>query len=262
MTFVTYLTGFILHFLLNQPIAGITKTSIDQLYDFTLIPLVFGYYVWISSKAGYLFLELKKRGVKLDGEKQFDSFAEASVNNLINHKFWSVASAIAAFSLVVITVFSAATYQTIWGPRESNFILLYFWKAPILWGFSWYMAFIIFIKETATIICLRRLLRKNMTEAEKLLWNAIRRKQLDGRRFRRQYSIRGFVLDFYSPEIKLAIEIDGGYHSKEDQVFYDSERQKLIQSLGIKFLRIKNDDIFSDIDNVVRKIKENIISSP
>jgi len=108
----------------------------------------------------------------------------------------------------------------------------------------------------------RRLLRKNMTEAERLLWNAIRRKQVGGRRFRRQYSIRGFVIDFYSPEIKLAIEIDGGYHSDKDQAFYDSEREKLIQNLGIQFLRFKNDDIFSNIDKVLKKIKKNIISSP
>jgi len=160
LTFLTYMTGYILYFLLHQPIAGITMTGLDPLFDFILIPLVFGYYVWISSKGGYLFLDLKRRGIKLDGENKFDRFAYASVNNLINHRFWSIASATVAACLIAVTVFSAATYQTIWGPRESNFILFSLWKVPILWGFSWYMVFVTFIKETAIIISLRRLLRK------------------------------------------------------------------------------------------------------
>jgi very-short-patch-repair endonuclease len=100
----------------------------------------------------------------------------------------------------------------------------------------------------------RRNLRKNMTKAEKLLWDHIKRRQIFGSRFRRQYSVKGFVTDFYSPELKLAIEVDGGYHTKDDQVDYDKARQKIITSLGIKFLRFKNKEVLADVEKVVKKI--------
>jgi len=101
----------------------------------------------------------------------------------------------------------------------------------------------------------RQLLRARATKAEKILWERIRMKQIKGIKFRRQYSIIGFVLDFYSPELRLAIEIDGGYHQKADQIDYDKARQQLLESLEIKFLRFTNDEILCDISKVIYKIK-------
>jgi hypothetical protein len=126
----------------------------------SIVPVVFGYYVWISTKAGYLFLDLKARGTALKDEHSFDDFVAASVNKLINRKLWIIVSAATAIISIVITDVVAATYSTVWGPRDSSFILLCLWKVPVLWGVSWYMIIMIFLKETATIISLRRLLKK------------------------------------------------------------------------------------------------------
>ena len=93
-----------------------------------------------------------------------------------------------------------------------------------------------------------------MTEAEKYLWKRIRKKQINGLRFRRQYSVKGFVLDFYCPEIKLAIEIDGEYHYKGYQPIYDRERQRLLEWLGISFIRFRNNEVMENIEKVLDKI--------
>lgn len=102
----------------------------------------------------------------------------------------------------------------------------------------------------------RRRLRNNMTETERLLWDRIKRRKINGHKFRRQYSIGGFIIDFYSPELKTAIEIDGGYHLEEDQRVYDKERQRIFESIGIKVLRFTNDEVFSNIDSVLDQIRK------
>ena len=92
----------------------------------------------------------------------------------------------------------------------------------------------------------RRRLRNNMPKAETLLWNRIRRKQIANTKFRRQYSVGHFVLDFYSPELKLAIEVDGPTHQGAEAQQRDRDRQSFIETFGIQFLRITNQDIESD----------------
>ena len=108
----------------------------------------------------------------------------------------------------------------------------------------------------------RRILRKEMTFCEKILWIHLRRKQL-GCRFLRQYSVDHFVIDFYSPEIKLAIELDGNVHNEPDQKEYDIKRQEYLESFGITFIRITNDELlgnanmaFNRIDEAIKKIKQ------
>lgn len=104
-------------------------------------------------------------------------------------------------------------------------------------------------------------LRKNSTEAEKILWEALRRKNLDGKKFYRQYvifhDITGretfFVSDFYCHSDKLIIELDGKYH--EYQLPQDAERTKILNYLGLKVIRFKNDDVINDLDTVLKKIK-------
>ncbi len=96
-----------------------------------------------------------------------------------------------------------------------------------------------------------------MTLAEKHLWQELRKKQLSGFRFRRQFSVGGFVLDFYCPKIKLAIEVDGGYH--EDNKEYDLAREAFIKQFGIKFLRFKNEEVINNWDIVNLKIEKKLI---
>lgn len=103
----------------------------------------------------------------------------------------------------------------------------------------------------------RRILRKGMTFCEKILWIHLRRKQL-GVRFVRQYSIDQFVIDFYSPEIKFAIELDGDVHNDPIQKEYDAKRQEYLETFGITFLRLTNDELIGNANLAFVKIEETI----
>jgi very-short-patch-repair endonuclease len=100
----------------------------------------------------------------------------------------------------------------------------------------------------------RRALRNNMPPAEKLLWARLRGRQVEGCKFRRQYSIGAFVVDFYMPELKLAIEIDGDSHVGDDAQAYDCERQSLLESKGTRFLRFTNQQVYEELDAVIEEI--------
>ena len=101
----------------------------------------------------------------------------------------------------------------------------------------------------------RRDLRHNMPSPEIILWPHLQNKGMNGYKFRRQYSIVHYVVDFYCPALKLAIELDGDSHFvSDDEVVYDRERQKSIEGLGIRFLRFTNDEVLDNLDNVLRKI--------
>ena len=101
----------------------------------------------------------------------------------------------------------------------------------------------------------RRHLRNNQTFCEKIVWMNLRRKQICGERFLRQFGIGKFVVDFYCPHLKLAIEIDSDSHfENRDAVEYDKWRQKLIESLGIKIIRFTNVEVNQNIDKVISAI--------
>lgn len=102
----------------------------------------------------------------------------------------------------------------------------------------------------------RRHLRKNATPAEQKLWSRLRAKQLDGLKFRRQYSVDQFILDFYCPSAKLAIELDGESHFYPEEQKRDSERDRQIRSYGIEIIRFLNSDIYENLDFVLEKILE------
>jgi very-short-patch-repair endonuclease len=104
----------------------------------------------------------------------------------------------------------------------------------------------------------RRQLRSNMTKAEALIWQKLRCKQIENCKFRNQYSVDRFVLDFYSPEIKLAIEIDGESHFQEGAAQYDNERQIFIESTGINFLRFTNNQVYENLNGVLETIAQEI----
>ncbi|HMT12075.1 MAG TPA: DUF559 domain-containing protein [Ignavibacteria bacterium] len=103
----------------------------------------------------------------------------------------------------------------------------------------------------------RSLLRNNMTEAEKLLWVELKSRKL-GVRFLRQYSIDKFVVDFYCPEIKLAIEVDGITHNSPEEIEYDTYRQGEIENHKITFARFTNQQVYNNIKLVVDEIKARI----
>ena len=104
----------------------------------------------------------------------------------------------------------------------------------------------------------RRHLRKNMTKAEVLLWLQLKNKQVLGQRFLRQYGVDRFVIDFYCPKLKLAIEVDGETHFVEGAEEYDRERQRYIEGVGIRFLRFLNTDIYQNLGGVLQTITDKI----
>lgn len=106
----------------------------------------------------------------------------------------------------------------------------------------------------------RQMLRRNMSEAERILWSKLRRKQVDGFRFRRQYSAGAYVFDFYCPEIRFDVEVDGEGHDRHDAMEYDRERDEQLKNLGITILRFTNEQVKSKIDYVVQCIRETSIS--
>jgi len=103
----------------------------------------------------------------------------------------------------------------------------------------------------------RRRLRSNMTYCEKIVWLHLRKRQV-GYRFLRQYSVDQFVIDFYCPELKLAVEIDGNVHEIPEQKEYDIARQNYIEEFGIGFIRIKNEELLGNPNKTFQKIEETI----
>jgi len=99
----------------------------------------------------------------------------------------------------------------------------------------------------------RRELRKNQTDAERIFWNRIRDGRFFGLKFKRQYGMGSYILDFYCREKKLAIELDGSQHI--ENVDYDNERTKYLNSFGITVLRFWNNDVMRDMDAVLESIR-------
>lgn len=99
-----------------------------------------------------------------------------------------------------------------------------------------------------------RNLRSNMTEAEQLLWQRIRRKQILGLQFYRQKPILNFIVDFYCPAVNLVIECDGGQHYTETGLEADQNRDHALDELGLMTLRFSNHQILTEIDAVVEQI--------
>jgi very-short-patch-repair endonuclease len=102
----------------------------------------------------------------------------------------------------------------------------------------------------------RKELRNSCTPQETLLWSKLKNSQI-GFKFRRQHSIGGYIVDFYCPSKRLAIEIDGSQHFTKDNQEYDSIRTKFFEGLDIEVLRFTNAEINTNIDGVVQKIITN-----
>ena len=102
----------------------------------------------------------------------------------------------------------------------------------------------------------RKELRKHSTPAEARLWLALKGKQLGGIRWRRQFSIGPYILDFYSPAAKLAVELDGAKHYTESGVEGDFLRMKYLYSRGVRVLRFENIEIWQNLEGVLDVIQK------
>jgi very-short-patch-repair endonuclease len=99
-------------------------------------------------------------------------------------------------------------------------------------------------------------LRLNMTDAEKLLWSKVRRKQLKGYQFYRQRTIGDYIVDFYCPRANLIIELDGGQHYTEEGMHKDTIRDVYMEGQGYNVLRFSDRELFENLKGVIERIYE------
>ena len=104
------------------------------------------------------------------------------------------------------------------------------------------------------LVKLARILRKNQTPYESKLWCLLRDKRLEGLKFRRQYPIGIYIVDFCCFEKKLIIELDGGHHNQNEQIKNDQKRDQYLINQGYKILRFWNNDLDNNIEGVIEKI--------
>ena len=103
---------------------------------------------------------------------------------------------------------------------------------------------------------LRSFLRKNSTSAEAAIWEMLKSKRLDGRKFRRQYSIGNYIADFCCPSEKLIIELDGDPHGEYHQIQKDENRDKYLENLGFVVLRFENRFVFQEPEYLKNEKRE------
>lgn len=99
-------------------------------------------------------------------------------------------------------------------------------------------------------------LRRQMTQEEEILWEQLRANRLEGCHFRRQQIINGFIVDFYCHAASLVIEVDGKIH--DNQIESDTQRDQILKAKNLKVLRIKNADIHTNLDTVLKTIKNHL----
>jgi very-short-patch-repair endonuclease len=113
-----------------------------------------------------------------------------------------------------------------------------------------------YLYNDATIKLHRRRLRKNATDAERTLWSILRGRQMADLKFFRQYSVGPYILDFYCPEQRLAIEIDGGQHADVYGQQHDAHRDRYLRDLNIRVIRFWNNEVLQNIEGIGERIKE------
>lgn len=112
-------------------------------------------------------------------------------------------------------------------------------------------------------------MRKNPTSAESFLWQVLRGRRFSGFKFRRQHPVEPYILDFYCPEIQLAIEVDGGQHGIVKGIEYDKQRTEYLAEKGIKLVRFWNnevmtqpEDVLNHLWNIIRDLDEHLHPTP
>ena len=103
-----------------------------------------------------------------------------------------------------------------------------------------------------------RELRKRSTEAEKLLWRQLSRRQLEGFKFRRQQPIAGYIVDFVNFETKLIIELDGGQHATQKDE--DTKRDKWFEKQGFEVLRFWDNEVFENLQGILEIIRSKLLT--
>jgi very-short-patch-repair endonuclease len=101
----------------------------------------------------------------------------------------------------------------------------------------------------------RRNLRKCGTAAEAVLWKYLKRRQLSGKKFRRQFSIGPYIVDFYCPECRLIVELDGQPHLRRSQAQYDERRTEYFMKLRMTVIRFENRELYLSVEAVLERIK-------
>jgi very-short-patch-repair endonuclease len=104
----------------------------------------------------------------------------------------------------------------------------------------------------------RKELRNGSTPAEIQLWSMLKHSNLGGYKFRRQHSVESYILDFYCPSEKLAVELDGDSHFTDDAIEYDCVRTTYLNALNIKVVRFLNTDVYDNLNVVCERILEEI----
>jgi len=112
------------------------------------------------------------------------------------------------------------------------------------------------IHSKKELLIKRKKLRSNLTPAEAFLWTHLKAKQLEGRKFVKQHSIRNFIVDFYCASEKLVIELDGEVHNNSIAMEYDEKRTKYLNSLNLTVIRFENKMIFDYLPSVLQEIKK------
>jgi very-short-patch-repair endonuclease len=107
-----------------------------------------------------------------------------------------------------------------------------------------------------------RALRRQSTEAEKKLWQKLRRKQFHGLRFRRQYPLGPYFADFVCLPARLVVEVDGATHTELEQAEHDQRRTQWLVSQRFRILRFWNSDVFENVDGVVERIGAEVREHP
>ena len=102
----------------------------------------------------------------------------------------------------------------------------------------------------------RKSLRKDLTIAEAFLWKQLKKSQFEGKKFRRQQSIGTYIVDFYCPEEKLVIELDGEVHNNIISSDYDDKRTEYMEANGIRVIRFENKQVFENFDMVMEAIRQ------
>src|SRR5437867_5097201 len=106
----------------------------------------------------------------------------------------------------------------------------------------------------------RRELRNNPTPAEAILWKHLQRRQMLGKKFRRQYSIGRYIVDFFCVECDIGVELDGAAHFRELRAEYEAERTAFLEGLGIQVLRFENRTVYQNLEAVLQTIRDAIRS--
>lgn len=117
-----------------------------------------------------------------------------------------------------------------------------------------------FLKNDPALKDRRRELRRSQTDAERAFWAKVRNKQFFGMKFFRQYSFGPYILDFYCPAIKLAVELDGGQHNLPEGREYDAERTHYLNAQGVEVVRFWNNEVLSQMESVLACLELKIIS--